>query len=351
MSKHQLILNRYEMGNLLSQGSMGMVYRGSDTQTQQPVAIKVLRPEIVANNPGLVTRFTREADALRALNHPNIIKVLAAAEEDGKHFLVMEFVPGGSLRDLLERDAQISISTILEIALDVADALTRSHRLKIIHRDIKPSNVLLAEDGTPRLSDFGLARMAGKNITQVGALMGTLVYISPEVYGGMKADTRSDIWAFGVMLFEMLAGRAPFEADDPLGIALAITKQPTPNLEMLRPEAPIALIDLIYRMLDKDPAARIPSVRLVGAELEAILAGGSKHEVTAGGRLRPPESRFAFPTPHPAGVPKHNLPMQTTPFIGREVELDEIAGLIEQPETRLLTVLGSGGVGKTRLAI
>jgi predicted ATPase/DNA-binding CsgD family transcriptional regulator len=330
---------------------MGTVYRGTDIQTQMPVAIKVLRSEIDPSHPERVTRFNREAEALRTLNHPNIVKVLATTQEDGNHYLVMEFVHGGSLRDLLERDGSLSVPSALEIALDVADALTRAHRLKIIHRDLKPSNVLLAEDGTPRLSDFGLARMGEKNITQVGVLVGTLVYLSPEVCRGMQADARSDIWAFGVLLFELLTGQAPFDGDDPLAIALAITAQPTPDLEELRPDAPIALIDLIYRMLDKDPAGRIPSMRLVGAELEAILAGDKHYEVKAVGRLQPAESRFATPTPHPAGMPKHNLPRQTTPFIGREEELATLGDLYANPMTRLVTLLGPGGIGKTRLAI
>ena len=233
MSNRQLILKRFKLGDPLGQGGMGAVYQGTDTQTGQPVAIKLLNPEVVARNPEVVERFAREAEALRVLDHPNIVKVLATAQEGDKHYLVLEFVPGGSLRGLLDREGQISKARALEIALDLADALTRAHRLKIIHRDIKPANVLLAEDGTPRLTDFGMAHVADSpRLTQAGMVMGTMYYLSPEACRGEEADARTDIWAFVVLLFEMLVGRPPFEADNPLAIATAITTQPAPDLDV-----------------------------------------------------------------------------------------------------------------------
>jgi len=351
MNNQRHIFNRYQFEQLLGQGGMGTVYHGLDTRSDQPVAIKVLIPEIAAGNLEAVARFLQEAEALRELNHPNIVKILATGEEDGAHYIVMEFISGGSLSDMLERNGQFSINATIEIALDIADALTRVHRLDIIHRDLKPSNVLLAEDGTTRLADFGLARVKNNKITQVDFLVGTLVFISPEVIQGMQADSRSDIWAFGAMLFEMLTGQLPFDADTPLALVSAITTKPTPNLEVLRPDAPIALVDLIYRMLEKDPGIRIPSVRLVGAELEAILSGIEQSLETPPRKTHPVETRFITPTPHPAGAPRHNLPVQTTPFIGREAELNTLSDLLKNPDTRLVTLLGPGGIGKTRLAV
>jgi len=140
------------------------------------------------------------------LNHPNIVKILDAIQDTDGHYLVMEYVGGGSLADLLS--APLPLARVLEIALELADALTRAHHLKIIHRDLKPANVLLADDGTPRLSDFGVALMsADKRLTGSGVLIGTPEYLSPEMLNGDEIDARADLWAFGVMLFEMLTGQ------------------------------------------------------------------------------------------------------------------------------------------------
>jgi serine/threonine-protein kinase len=172
----------------------------------------------------------------------------------------------------------LSIERAVEISLDLADALTRAHRIQIIHRDLKPSNVLLAEDGTPRLSDFGIAFVAYERpLTQTGTVVGTVDYFSPEAVNVETLDVRADIWAFGVMLYEMLIGERPFRGDSLMATLMAILTQPVPDLSPVRPDVPDALADLVYRMLEKDRAQRVPSVRLVGAELEVVLAGTDHH--------------------------------------------------------------------------
>jgi serine/threonine protein kinase len=237
------------------------------------VAIKALRPHVVEDDPKLIERFKREGEALKELNHPSIVKILATVEENDQHFIVMEYVPGGSLYDLLKREGKLSLERVLYIALDLSDALIRTHRLKITHRDIKPANVLLAEDGTPRLTDFGTARIDKlENITQRGGIVGTVSYLSPEACRGKSVDARTDIWSFGVMLYEMLSGQRPFDKPETLATVIAITKEPLPDLVSSLPGVPPTLISLIYKMLEKDPAQRIPSMRRVGAELESIIA-------------------------------------------------------------------------------
>jgi serine/threonine protein kinase len=218
MSQTRVIGGRFEIGALIGEGGMGEVYHGLDIQTGQAVAIKTIRLALVAS-PGLVERFAREGEALRQLNHPNIVKVLATPEQAGQRYIVTEYVDGGSLRELLDAGPQLPVERTLEIALELADALTRAHHLGIIHRDVKPANVLLAEDGTPYLTDFGLARVGESNITETGAFVGTIAYLSPEACKGKVLDERTDIWAFGTMLFEMLAGQLPFEEDN-LGAAI-----------------------------------------------------------------------------------------------------------------------------------
>ena len=364
MSESRRITDRFIIKDiekdLLGRGGMGEVYRATDTQTGEIVAIKALDLQVVARDPDLLERFQREGEALRQLNHPNIVRMVTALEEDGRHYLVMEYVGGGSLENLLEQQGRLPAPRVIEIALEVADALSRAHHLGIIHRDLKPANVLLAEDGTPRLADFGIAHLTDiPRLTQTGVLVGTVDYVGPEICQGTPPDERSDIWAFGVLLFQMLTGSLPFEGKSLTARITAILTQPVPDLAQIAPEIPDALADLVYRMLEKDPRQRLPSVRLVGAELEAIQHGrepfilsmrhGSEPIVS------PVSQRFAIPTP-PSGSSTqaqvtHNLPVQPTLFIGRDAELCELARLLAEPGVRLVSILGVGGMGKTRLAL
>jgi DNA-binding SARP family transcriptional activator/predicted Ser/Thr protein kinase len=274
----------------LGSGSMGTVFRGVNTLTGETVAIKVLRSELVESSQEVVERFVREGEILRKLNHPNIVKMLAASQQDGRYFLVMEYVTGGTLRDLITKTSLLTSEQTLQIALDIADALTRAHRLNIIHRDLKPANILIAEDGTPRLTDFGIARLKDTpQMTKTGQIMGTISYLSPEGLNGKPLNEQADIWAFGVVLYEMLTGEQPFKGETIQSTMAAILTQPMPQLHQLDTDIPTPLINLIERMLHKDPAQRISSVRLVGAELEAIIA------------KRP----FSLPTPTKTGPPPH----------------------------------------------
>jgi tetratricopeptide (TPR) repeat protein len=288
---NKIIANRFEIQDLLGRGGMGEVYRATDTQTGETVAVKALNSEILATDPNLLERFVREGEALRQLNHPNIVHMISAVEEQGRHYLVMEYVEGGSLRDLLNVSGSMPAGDVLKTALGVADALTRAHHLGIIHRDLKPANVLLAKDGTPRLADFGIAHLeSDQQLTRTGVLMGTIDYLSPEVCQGETPNECSDIWAFGVLLFEMLVGKLPFEGKSMTAKITAILHQPTPDLSKLGPEIPNALVDLIYRMLEKDPLRRIPSVRMVGAELEAIMKGRGPVTPAAGYAAQPTDT-------------------------------------------------------------
>jgi predicted ATPase len=333
----QLIANRYEIQTEIGAGGMGTVYLGLDRQTGSKLAIKQLKAELI--QPDMLERFKREGQALRELNHPNIVKLLDAVEADAQHYLIMEYVAGGDL-GLLLKHGRLPYQRCLNIAIDLADALTRAHRLNIIHRDLKPANVLLSQDGTVCLTDFGVAHvMHQERVTQTNVIIGTLDYLAPEVLSGEPVEPRSDIWAFGVMLFEMLAGQHPFPGRSILQVHQAIMTAELPDLEELAPDAPIAFVDLVYRMLNRDPQARISSVRHVGAELEDILHG------------REARGRFQTPVPDSRQRPRHNLPAQTTPFVGRERELIELARLIQNPAIRLISIIAQGGMGKTRLSL
>jgi len=249
---------------LLARGGMGEVYLGHDGQGQ-PVAIKRLRAEVVAQEPQMVRRFLREGEVLAALNHPNIVRLLAAQPaDDGGYAIVMEYVPGGTLRQRLERDGALPPAQALDIALELADALARAHHLGVIHRDLKPENVLLAADGTPRLTDFGLAfDAAATRLTQQGTLLGTLAYLSPEAVRGEEAGAAGDVWALGVMLLEMVTGRHPFMRASGGATLLAILAAELPPLDGVPP----LLADVVRRLVAPAPR-RIGSMRQAAAELE-----------------------------------------------------------------------------------
>ncbi|QPC82901.1 protein kinase [Phototrophicus methaneseepsis] len=268
--------DRFELNTepayILGEGGMGTVYEGVDSLTGQKVAIKRLSTEVVRDRPETLERFAREAEALRRLNHPNIVDVIATINEDNEHYIVMEYVPGGSLRDILDEHGPLPLRRVLEIALDLADALTRAHRLKIIHRDLKPGNILLAQDGTPRLTDFGVAHLDDKpDVTRTGAVVGTVSYLPPEALNGHPLDERADIWGFGVVLYEMLIGQRPFEGETVTARVTAILTHPMPDMSRLRYDVPVSVQSLIGRMLAKEPTMRISSVRQIGTELESML--------------------------------------------------------------------------------
>ena len=308
-----LIAGRYRLGELIGRGGMGDVFKGTDTHTGEAVAIKRLHQSVLEENPDILDRFTREGEALRQLNHPNIITMRAMVTEEGRHYLIMEYIGGGSLRHLMDSQGRLPLEGVLNIALDLADALARAHRMHIIHRDIKPDNVLLAEDGTPRLTDFGVAHLGDRTrLTQTGSVIGTYAYLSPEACNGLDLDERADIWSFGVMLFEALTGRVPFQGDSIAAILTAILTRPAPDIDRLRPGLPPALVSLVARMLEKDRARRISSVRLVGAELEAIIRSLDtplRDLVLNAQNLAEGESRFA--------TPSDELPASEVPAMAR----------------------------------
>lgn len=274
MGKRRILQDRYEIRGRLGEGGMATVYDGYDLVGKYPVAVKHLKGDLLSASSNSLERFDRESEILRRLNHPNIVKIYSAFTLGKENFVIMELVTGGDLAKLLDEKKQLPIDQALQIALDLADALTRAHRLNVIHRDIKPANVLLAEDGTPRLSDFGVAHLGDSaRITKTGTMIGTLAYLSPEACMGEDVDARADIWSFGVMLYEMITGFRPFMDSSSAAILTAILSRPVPPIEKLRPDCPPELAYLISTMLEKEREDRISSIRRVGAAIEAIMNG------------------------------------------------------------------------------
>ena len=265
--------NRYEIQRELAQGGMAEVYLARDQLLNRPVALKALFPEY-AREPSFVERFRREAQAAANLNHPNIVAIYDWGQEDGTYFIVMEYVEGRSLRDLIRSEAPLDASQAAEITAEIASALGFAHRNGVVHRDVKPGNVLLTRTGTVKVTDFGIARAGTSDgLTQTGSVMGTATYFSPEQAQGLPVDGRSDVYALGVVLYEMVTGVAPFTAESPVSVAYKhVREDPVPPTER-NPEIPPDLEIIIITALAKDPANRYQTADDMRADILRFRRG------------------------------------------------------------------------------
>lgn len=276
LSRLQVVLGaQYRIERELGHGGMGVVFLARDTTLDRPVAVKVVHPELAIHN-SITERFLAEARMIARLRHPNIVAVHTAGESTGLFYYVMDYVPGVSLRQRLLRDGQLPVADVTRIVLDLADALHAAGAAGLVHRDVKPENILLDEaTGRAMLADFGIARaMAVESSglrTAAGIAVGTPTYMSPEQSAGDTVDARSDLYALGVVAYEMLAGRPPFRAPTAAAVAsMHLAEAPAPILSH-RPETPGPLAHVVMRALEKDPSIRWQS----GADLRAMLLGAS----------------------------------------------------------------------------
>ena len=264
----QTLNNRYQITARLGKGAMGTVYRATDTKNGQDVALKIISGEL-AVDPDILERFKREGQALSKLKHPNIVGFIDAFQHDEQYVIVMEYVSGGSLHDRIN-EGPLHIEQTRQIALDLCDALIRAHRLGIIHRDLKPENILIDDDGTPKLADFGVARLSeGTRMTRSGTQVGTPYYMSPEAWEGRTLDAQADIWSLGVILFEMLTGQVPFGGDTGAAVMNKVLTTSPPDLKKLRAEVPSGLVKIVARMLTRDKRRRYQTTRQVAVDLES----------------------------------------------------------------------------------
>ena len=263
-----VLADRYEVGELLGRGGMAEVHLATDRVLDRPVAVKVLGSWL-ADDGTFVERFRREALAAARLSHPNLVAVFDAGSEGDLHYIVMEHVPGETLADLLRREGKIAPGRASAIATSVGDALAVAHAAGIVHRDVKPANVMLTTDGRVKLMDLGIARgIDGADITRASSILGTAGYVSPEQARGEPVDHRSDIYSLGCVLYEMLTGRQPFEADNPVAVAYRhVHDAPVPPTS-IEPSVPVALEAVVLRAMEKDPAARFPTVADMSAALD-----------------------------------------------------------------------------------
>ena len=277
----RVFANRYELRTQVGHGGMADVYLARDRLLNRRVAVKVLSPTFAAD-PTFVERFRREAQAAASLNHPNIVAVYDWGQEDDTSFIVMEYVNGQTLRDLVNKYRTLPPMEAARIAADIADALEFAHRNGVIHRDVKPGNVLITPEGGVKVTDFGIARAESSDtLTKTGAVLGTATYFSPEQAQGLALDGRSDVYALGVVLYEMLTGVAPFTADSPVSVAYKhVREEPVPPTR-IKPGIPGALDRIVLTAMTKDVALRYPSA----AELRADLLRFERGRPLVGGPL------------------------------------------------------------------
>jgi pimeloyl-ACP methyl ester carboxylesterase len=268
MSPGQTV-SQYDLVELLGGGGMGVVYKALDRRLQRFVALKFLPPYIGAEKE-LKVRFLREAKTIASLDHPNICALLGVEEaEHGQLFMVMPCYEGETLKQKIAR-GHLEVEQALDYASQLAAGLVHAHAAGVVHRDVKPANIIVTAQDQIKILDFGVAKLSGGTMTQPGAVLGTLSYMSPEQACGDPVDHRTDLWALGVVLYEMLTGRPPFQADSPEALFFALQHRDPASVRALRPEVPPGLAAIVHRLLEKEPARRYGQAREVAAELERL---------------------------------------------------------------------------------
>src|ERR671938_69750 len=253
-------------------GGMSTVYRAFDAVLERRVAVKLMHREIAADTDQL-ERFRREARAVAQLSHPHIVGVIDAGEEDGRPYIVFEYVEGETLKERIRRCGRLPVDESLAYAIEITRALGAAHARGIVHRDIKPQNVLIDEEGMAKVTDFGIARsLEEEGLTADGRVLGTTDYVSPEQALGHAVNGQSDIYSLGVVLWEMLTGDVPFHGENQVAVAMKHVREELPDLQYRRPEVSSALAAVLDRMTAKDLAARYPSTHELMADLEDVFA-------------------------------------------------------------------------------
>jgi serine/threonine protein kinase len=296
-----LLNDRYRLDAQVGTGGMSTVYKAFDTVLERCVAIKLMhRP--LAEDSDQLERFRREARAVAQLNHPHIVGVIDAGEDDHTPFIVFEFVEGETLKDRIRRNGRLQIPEAVAYAIEIARALAAAHAQGIIHRDVKPQNVLVDEEGTAKVTDFGIARTLDQDgLTADGRVLGTTDYVSPEQALGHLVTGPSDLYSLGIVLYEMLSGEVPFKGENQVAVAMKHVREELPDLQLRRPEISSALAAVVDRATAKDLTKRYADDAQLIRDLEDVLAietarsGQATGEATAILRTLPPRSRRGLP--------------------------------------------------------
>lgn len=261
LSKGQKINDRYEIIKSIGEGGMANVYLAQDTVLDRKVAIKVLRGDL-ADNEKFIRRFQREAKSVSDLSHPNIVEVYDVGEEEGQHYIVMEYIDGKTLKQLLQKRGTLTVPEVVDIMTQLTDGMAAAHDAYIIHRDIKPQNIMILDNGMIKITDFGIATsMNATQLTQTNSVMGSVHYLPPEQAAGQTATIKSDIYSLGILMYELLTGSVPFKGDNAVEIALKQMKERIPSVRKQNPLIPQSIENIIIKATAKNPKNRYDNVR------------------------------------------------------------------------------------------
>lgn len=278
MIKGQKINDRYQIIKTIGEGGMANVYLAYDTILDRNVALKVLRGDL-ANDEKFVRRFQREALSASSLSHPNIVEMYDVGEDDGQYYIVMEYVEGKTLKQLIKKRGALTVSEVVDIMLQLTDGLAHAHESYIIHRDIKPQNILIMENGLVKITDFGIAMaMNAAQLTQTNSVMGSVHYLPPEQANGKGATVKSDIYSLGILMYELLTGTIPFKGENAVEIALKQMKEPLPDVTIENPDIPQSIENILLRATAKNPKNRYKNVKEMYDDLKTSLDESRKNE-------------------------------------------------------------------------
>ena len=306
MSEQKILANRYRLTEQIGMGGMAIVYRAVDLRTGHNVAVKVLRPEFNEDRE-FIGRFQREAEAASKMTHHNIVNLLDVGMDGENRYLVMEYVQGKTLKEVIQERGKLNAPLACQITIRILSALEHAHRNGIVHRDITPKNILVHADGHIKVADFGIARIADSTtLTKGDNVMGSVHYFSPEQARGGGATAASDIYSTGVVLYEMLTGRVPFDGDNPVAVAMHhLHNAPTP-IQNLAPDVPPAVVRVCMKAMEKNPAARYQTAREMATDLRAALE-------ERGERINIPENELEVKMPKPQVTPGERTVSNTGP--------------------------------------
>lgn len=335
------VIGTYKIEQKLGEGGMGAVYKGVDTMLDREVAIKALKPEL-ASQTAVVERFRSEAITLAKLHHPNIATLYSLFRQGDELYMVLEYVRGETLDEIMQRRGALTAEEVMPAFCQILDGINHAHTVGIIHRDIKPANIVMTENGTPKVLDFGIARLLGTNrMTRAGSIIGTLEYMAPEQVKGLETDSRTDTYALGMMLYEVLTGKTPFDTDNEFELMKLQTESLPLNPRSIRPSIPEEIEAAIMRSIQKDPDARFQTA---GEFRRSLIATGLAEPVVVRHVAQPTQTAAATATQlaeQPISKPEILQPTPTGDVI-RETRFVAPAAVSLLPGDAKETRLGTG---------